>query len=57
MSQLVSTVVHDDSISEYTIVTLVAIGAVTALFGLVSLVSPHMAGWADDVPSLALFFI
>ncbi len=57
MTQMVTTAVHDDSISEYAIVTLVAIGVVTALLGLISLVSPHLTLLPEYAPSLALFFV
>lgn len=57
MSQLVSTVVHDESISEYAIVTLIAIGTVSVLLGLISLIPPHLMPSPETLPSLALLFI
>ena len=55
MTHSASTLVHDD-ISEQTFVTMVAIGIVAVLVGIISLIPPHFAT-AADVPSLAQFFL
>ena len=55
MTHSASTLVHDD-ISEHTFVTMIAIGVVALLVGVISIIPPHYAA-AADVPSLAQFFL
>jgi len=57
MTDLVSTLLHDGDTSEYAFVTAIAIGIVTLLTGIVSIIPPHFAAAAADVPSLAQFYL
>ena len=55
MTDLASTLVHGE-ISEHTFVTMIAIGIVAVLVGVISIIPPHYAT-AADVPSLAQFYL
>ncbi|HEX9489428.1 MAG TPA: hypothetical protein VF930_04025 [Stellaceae bacterium] len=56
MTDLASTLLHDDDSSAYAFVTAIAIGIATLLAGIVSIIPPHFAA-AADVPSLAQFYL
>jgi hypothetical protein len=57
MTDLASTLVHDNDSSEYAFMTVIAIGIATLLAGVVSIIPPHYAAAAADVPSLAQFYL
>ena len=55
MTDLASTLVHDD-IGDYAFVTMIAIGIVALLVGVISVI-PSDYATAADVPSLAQFYL
>lgn len=57
MTDLASTLLQDDDISEYAFVTVIALGITTLFAGVVSIIPPHFAAAAADVPSLAQFYL
>ena len=57
MTDLASTLLNDGDISEYTFVTVIALAITTLLVGVISIIPPHFAAAAADVPSLAQFFL
>jgi len=57
MTDLASTLLHDDDSSVYALMTVVAIGVTALLAGIVSLIPTHFAATAADVPSLAQFYL
>jgi hypothetical protein len=57
MTDLASTLLHDDDSSTYALVTVIAIGVTAMLAGIVSLIPAHFAATAADVPSLAQFYL
>jgi hypothetical protein len=57
MTDLASTLLDDGDISEYMFVTVIALGITTLLVGVISIIPPHFAVAAADVPSLAQFFL
>ncbi len=57
MTDLASTLLHDDDSGEYAFVTVIAIGIITLFAGVISIIPPHFAAAAADVPSLAQFYL
>ena len=56
MTDLASTLLHDDDSSQHALMTTIAIGVVAVLVGLISIIPPDCAA-AADVPSLAQFYL
>ena len=57
MTDLASTLLHNHDHSEYAFVTVIALGITTLLAGIISIIPPHFAAAAADVPSLAQFYL